>query len=290
MPGTSQTEPIVQKTRIAAVRYFNTLPLIEGLETVSQLALDLCPPSEIASRLRSTDEHERADIGLVSFIDTVREEGLAVLPAGAIGCFGPTMTVRIFARNPDGPIETLHADVESHTSVVLAQVVLAETTGVRPTIVPFAAPEDPTDADWPDAVLLIGDKVARKAPPANDFPRQIDLGEAWKAMTGLPFVYAAWACDASRADDPLIATACALLDRQRRRNAARLDHIASTHAERMRWDDAEARHYIGSLLRYELTPEDIEGAERFVQMAAALDLCPDRPINWIDPAARPVEA
>ena len=41
-----------------------------------------------------------------------------------------------------------------------------------------------------DAALMIGDP-AFDAPGRRSGPPEIDLGEAWKAMTGLPFVFAA---------------------------------------------------------------------------------------------------
>ena len=40
------------------------------------------------------------------------------------------------------------------------------------------------------ARLLIGDKVVCEEP--RGLPYQLDLGEAWKELTGLPFVFAAW--------------------------------------------------------------------------------------------------
>ena len=42
------------------------------------------------------------------------------------------------------------------------------------------------------SVLLIGDKVVTDAPPEERYPYQMDLGAAWKELTGLPFVYAVW--------------------------------------------------------------------------------------------------
>ena len=40
------------------------------------------------------------------------------------------------------------------------------------------------------AMLLIGDKVVTREPRGMGF--QLDLGAAWKELTGLPFVFAVW--------------------------------------------------------------------------------------------------
>src|SRR5262249_20042800 len=148
-------------------------------------------------------------------------EELTVLPVGMIGCDGPTLTVRVFSSVEPSHITTLHADTDSHTSVALAQVVLWKKYGVRPTVIDLDARDrialggtglDRTGeaqrkgsgpgSEWPETLLLIGDKVVADAPPAERYPYQIDLGEAWHEMTGLPFVYASWMCLAGAAESP----------------------------------------------------------------------------------------
>ena len=52
-----------------------------------------------------------------------------------------------------------------------------------------------------DNVLLIGDKVVHN--DLADFDIEIDLGGAWKSLTGLPFVFAVWAADRNLNTDAL---------------------------------------------------------------------------------------
>ncbi len=250
--------------RIGTVEYLNTIPLIEGLAGVEGVDLVPAVPSRIGAMLLAGE----VDIGLVSLIDIVRApEQMVILPAGMIGCDGPTMTVRIFSRVPLGEISILHADTDSHTSVALARVLLDRLHGVKPEIRDFHARENPLDSgdgDAPDSVLLIGDKVVSASPPAVRYPHSLDLGEAWHAMTGLPFVYAAWASLASRADEPGIRDAAQLLDRNRRRNAMRPDQIVNRSAGAHRWPVGLAREYVGSLLRYDLGDREAEAIGVFV--------------------------
>lgn len=269
--------------RVAAVSYLNTTPMIEGLAAWRDAELITAVPSRLADMVLAGE----ADVGLVSLADYARAEGnLSLLPCGMIGCDGPTLTVRVFSAVPPDQITTLHADTDSHTSVVLAQLILAERFGVRPTVRDFHARErlgsegDP-DA-WPESMLLIGDKVVTDSPPAVRYPHQIDLGEAWHALTGLPFVYAVWMCRADRAEDPVVRTAAALIDRQRRRNAMRLDSLVTAEAAKRGWPGDLARRYVGELLRFRVDDRAREAVDAFLTRAAALELLPHARARWAD--------
>lgn len=261
--------------RIGTVEYLNTDPLVAGLDRAAGFRLVPAVPSRVIDLLQG----DSVDLGLVSLIDVVRSAGsLTVLPVGMIGCDGPTMTVRIFSTVPLDQIRTLHADTDSHTSVALARVLLAKIHGIRPEIRDFHARERPFDADddqAPEAVLLIGDKVVSASPPAVRYPHSMDLGDAWHTLTGLPFVYAVWACKAERAEEPGIRSAAALLDRTRRRNQMRADQIVNASAARHRWPIAMARDYVGSLLRYDLDERAASAIPVFVGMCRELGVIGD---------------
>ncbi len=274
--------------RIAAVSYLNTAPLIEGLDTCADLKLETLVPARIVDRLTRTGP-DRADIGLVSVIDAARSEHpLALLTCGMIGCEGETLTVRLFASVEPQRITRLHVDTDSHTSSVLARVILSERYAAEPEIIPFDAQACARDgADWPEAVVLIGDKVVTSAHAATRAKTQIDLGSAWHELTGLPFVYALWMCRQSEMDSDRIRAGAALLDRQRRRNLARLDAVVSLRASAKGWPDDLARRYVGDLLRYDVGPREREGVAVFLAKAAALGLAPSASPVWApadDPA------
>lgn len=270
--------------RLAAVSYLNTTPLIHGLDAWRDASLVTAVPSRLADMVLQGD----ADLGLVSVADYARSHtapspGLLLVPCGMIGCDGPTLTVRVFSSVPPEQIRVIHTDTDSHTSAVLARVILAERFGVRPDHADFHAREHMgADHDaWPETVLLIGDKVVTDSPPAVRYPYQIDLGQAWHELTGLPFVYAAWMCRADRADDPAVRAGAALLDRQRRRNRARLDHIVTDEARRRGWPGDLARRYIGELLRFEVDGRARDAVGAFLSRASALGLLPDARASWV---------
>lgn len=254
---------MLQPCRVACVRYLNTAPLIEGLEHLESVALLPKVPADIARAVRSGG----AEIGLASVVDAA-SPGLTLLSAGMIGCDGPTHTVRVFSSVPPERITRLHADADSHTSVILARVLLAKRFGAQVSIVPHMAGAD----DAPEAVLLIGDKVVTNPPAAACYPHQLDLGDAWHAWTGLPFVYAAWMCRDGEEASPRIRVTEAILDRQRRHNATRLEWIVQKRAAAARWPIDLARTYLTRLLRYDFDARAKAGLERFIAEAAGMGL------------------
>ncbi len=286
----------MQPVRIAAVRYLNTAPLVEGLEHVHGLTLVPTVPSRIAPMVVSGE----ADIGLASIIDGANPD-LTLLPAGMIGCDGPTLTVRLFSTVPWTMVAELCADTDSHTSVVLAQLILRHRFGVSPRVRAFdarervaissPAPTTRLDEAWPQTLLLIGDKVVTDSPPAVRYPHQLDLGEAWKEWTGLPFVYATWMCRTAdlqeSASRERIQTAASLLERQRMHNSTRLDWIVQTRAPNSRWPMDLARRYLGSLLRYQVGDREREAAARFLTLAHEAGFTKTSDSNWA-PSAAPV--
>jgi chorismate dehydratase len=213
-----------------------------------------------------------------------------------IGCKGPTMTVRLFSRVPIGRITRVHADVDSHTSVALLRIVLNEGHGITPELVDFdvdahrsarsAVAEQHAEPDWPEALLLIGDKVISDSPPAVLYPHQLDLGSAWLELTGLPFVYAIWMARRSELDSLAVRRAASVLDRQRRHNATRLDWIVAHRAAVRGWPSQLAQEYLRSVLRYAVTDEDRGGLELFLSKAAAHGIVAARhPVVWADQVA-----
>jgi chorismate dehydratase len=272
----------MQTVRIGTVEYLNTTPLIEGVDKTT--AVDLVPA--VPSRLIDLLLGDRVDLALVSLIDIARaRRPLAILPVGMIGCDGPTLTVRLFSAVPIERIARVHADTDSHTSVALARLLLRRVHGIRPEFVDFDArehathdgaemPSSPAES-WPETLLLIGDKVVSGSPPAVRYPHQIDLGQAWHELTGLPFVYAVWACPLDRAEEPAIRAAAALLDRARRRNRARLDAIVTRQAERHAWPADLARAYLGGLLRFDFDARAEAAARAFLRMASEDALAPE---------------
>ena len=254
---------------VACVSYLNAKPLIDGLaDDGIRVSLDV--PSALIDRALSPDPPDLTLLPVADLLD--HADRLELVPVGGIACAGPTWTVRLYSRVPLGEIHAVHADTDSHTSVRLTRVILRARLGRCPALVPFDAASGaaiPADAD---AVLLIGDKVVTRPPERGAFPIEIDLGAAWHELTGLPFVFAAWAGrrDTDRPPTPereaLIACLAARLDA----NLADLPRLVATHAAAHGWPAALAADYLGRVLRYRIGPAERRGIDRFAELAAAL--------------------
>jgi len=241
--------------RIGAVSYLNARPLIWGLghDAAVELALDV--PSRLLSGLREG----RFDVALLPVIDYQRMEGLRLIPAGGIGCDGATLTVRIFSRRAVGEIHQLACDPDSHTSVALARIVLGERYGVRPEFTALRA----GDHGGEEAKLLIGDKVACEEPDRGEYPYQMDLGEEWKGMTGLPFVFAAWMARG----DVEVGELAGRLERAKREGLAHVEEIVERDAVPRGWPIEVARQYLTENLKFDVAARQVEAMGVFYGLA-----------------------
>ena len=253
--------------RVGSVSYLNAKPLICGIESASDLQLILDVPSRLLDGLR----RELFDVALLPVIDYQRQPGLKVLTAGGIGCEGATLTVRIFSRVPIHRIETMACDSDSHTSVALARILFAEKYGIHPIFDDWSAGRHhPAEAR-----LLIGDKVVCEEPPG--YEHQLDLGQAWRDMTGLPFVFAVWMAreGIELRDLP------ARLERAKRDGLASIEQIVRKHAEPRGWPAGVAMQYLTYYLKFDIGERQLQAIRLFHELAARHHLIesPVRPLN-----------
>ncbi|MCH2160986.1 MAG: menaquinone biosynthesis protein [Phycisphaerales bacterium] len=268
--------PQQRRLRIGAVSFLNTLPLIDGLEAHRDVELVLDVPSRLAARLVAGE----TDLSLCSVIDHQQVDAeLSLVPIGVLGCDGPTDTVGLFSDRPIGELKQIACDTDSHTSVVLLKIIMQQMYGIEPELVSLEAGDGNA---FPGALLLIGDKVINHSPPVQTHPHRLDLGSAWKELTGMPFVFGAW----FRLDDgdqerfERARQLAILLDHRRRHNRGRVEAIIAREAEERGWPADHARHYLRELLRFSPTPDHIAAISEFHKRAAEVGAIPSlRPLH-----------
>lgn len=256
--------------RIGCVSYLNAKPLIEGLENLPGHQVHFDVPSKLLADLLGC----RVDIALCPVIDYFNtQDRLAIVPAGGICSAGQTFTVRLYSKLPLEQITQVHVDADSHTSIALMQVLLHKLFDLRPQLVSYDVARE-LAAHHPllaaPAMLLIGDKVVTDGPSTLDYPHQMDLGQAWNKLTGLPFVFATWL---AMADQPL-GELPVTLAQQREHNDKKRDVIAREYASRHHWPADLARRYLCELLHYTVGDAEIQAMETFGHFAHELGLIP----------------
>ena len=172
---------------MGAVSYLNTKPLLYGISRsgiIRDIELTIDYPSRIASMLL----RDEIDMGLVPVAIIPQMKEYYINGDYCIGSDGPVGSVCLFSELPLGRIEKVLLDYQSRTSVELARILLKEYWKVAPEMMDGG--EDFRDhISGTTAGIVIGDRALEQRQKSAF---AYDLGEAWKALTGLPFVFAAW--------------------------------------------------------------------------------------------------
>lgn len=249
--------------RLAAVSYLNAAPLVHGLETDPRFDVLRGVPSLVAERLHSGE----ADLGMIPSIEYARGD-YAIVPEVAITSRGAVRSVELFLRKRLLDVRRVAVDSGSRTSVALLKLLLRERLGREPEY--LAQPPDVARMlEGCDAALVIGDAALYYEGAAE----RMDLGEEWRALTGLPFVWAFWA----GRKGALEAADVARLQRAQAEGLAALPEIARS------WSDGDparatlSEGYLRHNIAYALGPEERAGLREFHVRAHAAGLIPRVP-------------
>ena len=249
------------KPRVAAVSYLNTVPLVWGMLHGPQKGLadlNFCLPSECADRLRAGT----ADIGLIPVIEAARQN-LPAVPGTGIACDGEVRSILLVTKTPWKEIRRVAVDSGSRTSVMLTRILLRERFGVEPDLAVMRPQLAPMLAEA-DAALLIGDAALRLQP--ENLPYEyLDLGAAWKDLTGLPMVFARWA------GPHLPPDASTLFDGSWHYGEERLPEIIDHQADRRGLPRNLVREYLNRHIRFTVGPRELQGLETYLSLAATLE-------------------
>ena len=113
---------------------------------------------------------------------------------------------------------------------------------------------------------------ALEADPAALGVTKIDLGAEWTAMTGWPFIYAAWTGRAGA----IGAAEVTLLQEAQDEGVASYPAIAGEYGNGNAVSTQRALAYLRDNMRYGLGPDEVQGLQMFLDYAADLGLAPRR--------------
>jgi chorismate dehydratase len=169
----------LKSVRVGCVKYLNARPLIRGWPG----KVEFDHPSALCQRLAKG----QVDVALVSSFEFLRNPIYRIVDDVSISSDGPVYSVVVAYRGAFSDIEEIELDPASKTAVNLLRCLLAE-LGLTPRLSGGSS----EGAGLPRARLIIGDQaISFRQNHAGEF-QFWDLGEQWKKLTGLPFVYALW--------------------------------------------------------------------------------------------------
>jgi chorismate dehydratase len=260
--------PRIRPTRLGAVTYLNTRPLVYGLEHRADVLLRFDVPARCADLL----EGGLIDLGLIPAFEYARHEDYFIVPDVAIASRAAVDSVALFTTRDIADVRSIALDTSSRTSANLVRVLCAAHYRIEPAFRP-APPDLEEMLATADAALLIGDPALFSDPAALGVTK-IDLGSVWTEMTGLPFVWALWAGRAGAASPEV----CRLLRETRDRGVAAIDEIGRREAPDDHARSALIARYLRESIAYELDGPFLEGLRTFYSLLAEQRLI-DRPAD-----------
>lgn len=245
------------------------------------VSLSACVPSQLLTELLAG----RIDAALVSIGGILPHPELTILPDMAIASRGPVMSIQLYAKKPLDRVETVALDSSSRSAVALTRTLFAEAWKSNPEFLTLP-PDLPTMLAQADAALLIGNPALQTNRRLDrgelSFPNleRHDLGKAWDDMTGLPFVYAAWAARPGVDHERLTA----VLQRAKTWGLRRLNMLAARGARELGLPPETADAYLHEAIRFDLGDEERAGMEHFCRLAVRHGVLP--PISAVRMAER----
>lgn len=252
--------------RVGAVGYLNARPLTWALDRDPRWSIRYDVPSVCAALLQAGD----VDLGLIPSIEYLSRDDYRFVPGVGIGSRGPVASVALYTRVPLEQIRHVALDTSSRTSVTLIRVLCRHHFQISPAFVAHG-PDLAAMTQACDAGLLIGDP-AFDADHAALGLTKVDLGAAWTAMTGLPFIYAAWTGRAGVIGDGDVAA----LQRAQAEGLRDVDAIAAEYGRGDAARTARAAVYLRDNVKYGLGADEAAGLQMFLDYAADLGLAPRR--------------
>ncbi len=257
------------RLKVVAADFLNSLPLTIEVAEDDFFDFEYVVPSEGARQL----VEEEADIALLPVAALAEIGGLEVVPGPCIGANGRVDSVVIVSEVPLDRIERLYVDSASRTSVILARIYLESIGMSNIPFVRLPAREILELIGGTDAGLLIADVAFAHS---KRFKYRHDLGDAWKRLTGEPFVFAVWAAHPGVLTDEIVSR----LNHRFWDGLARKHQIIADWAGEHDMPVADVADYLDERIQFNLNRSAWNGMQEFFRVASNLGLLPDARVEF----------
>ena len=265
--------------RMGRISYLNVLPIYHPLEA-GILPHDYELVSGPPALLNDMMARGALQVSSCSCFEYARRpERSDLVHALSIGSRGPVMSVLLLSRVPVeelGGREILISG-ESHTSVALLRLLMRDRYRQRVSYVTGQVSAALRSATPPVAFLAIGDEALRLR-RHQDYPYRVDLAEAWREWTGLPFIFGLWVVSRDAADRGLFRSDPGeLLRRGRDWGLAHMDVILDLTGHGCPLSREDLARYYREGLVFSLGEEELRGLRLFygkLAQAGLIDAVP----------------
>lgn len=206
-------------------------------------------PSKIAKQLLNNE----IDVGLVPVAVIPQMKEYYIISDYCIGAEDNVASVCLFSEVEMNKIKKILLDYQSKTSVALCKVLLKHYW--KKDIALEDATEGPSDEiKETTSAVLIGDRALRQRQNSKYI---YDLAGEWKAMTGLPFVFAAWISNKKLPEEFII-----LFNKKNAEGIQNIDAVLKT----VQCNFYDLKTYFTRNISYTLTEEKLKGMNLFLQL------------------------
>jgi len=249
--------------RVGCVKYLNARPLIHGWP--GQVTFD--HPAALCTKLAQGD----LDVALVSSFEFLRNPIYRIVDGISISSDGPVYSVIVAHHGDISEIKEIDLDPASETSVNLLRCLLAESKLDPHLVARSTSTSSPTRTRR--ARLLIGDQAIRFRQEHGPEFKFWDLGEEWKKLVDLPFVYALWLVRTKVAEPTTLAGRLRAIGHE---NLNKIDKLIAGEEE---FDREFCARYYREHLRFTFGEKEKEGLREFQRLCQKHALLPEREID-----------
>jgi chorismate dehydratase len=234
--------------RLGRISYVNMAPVFYRVDAEVDEVQGV--PTDL-NRMLVARELDTAPISSIAYAQDAHR--LRLLPRLCVASEGAVDSIQLVSRKPLEQVRAVAVTPESATSVALTKVLLPEAE---------QAPLEAYESGEAEAKLLIGDAALRSA--FEDPTPHHDLGRLWLERTGLPMVFAVWACPEPLAEglaeleDALVSSV--------RLARAEPEQLAYEAAQRYGYPAGFLARYFEKL-RYRFGPRERAGLYTFLELA-----------------------
>ena len=251
----------VTPLRIGCVKYLNARPLIYGWPGEVVLG----HPASLCAQLAKG----AFDVALVSSFEFLCNPIYRIVDGISISSDGPVYSVIVAHHGEISELTEIELDPAAQSSVNLLRCLLAERNlNIR------LVPRSTSSISNRRALLLIGDQAILLRQKRGDEFRYWDLGNEWKKLVDLPFVYALWLVRPEVRDAKKVA---AQLRALRNENLRQIDRLIAAEKE---FDPQFCRRYYEKHLRFTFGEQEKEGLRQFQRICAKHNLLPERDLSF----------